>query len=428
MWNFTLYGAYLALGIHNGDSLADEDVGVAYYKERPLKVEYSTNALEFIAEARRSRFLRFLATIGEHLNEKNIAILANKTFPASPEPENSGEVFDATGLVGKMTEAPTEPENIDEESIGAKAAEDGSANDECSQNHGRGSPESEMEVDAFGEHYSTSSNIPSKPRIPSTPEASISSSDGASADSDLSEEVGGMFFSQHSWHCEECCSVLVNGKCPDGHELRRCKNCGWQLDSGPCQRCPGTCDACGGESVDGQCNNCGAGEESEDDDTIAFDEGDKIWRCVSCMWEVEADNESDGNCHCLNDKGETHSIDLSGYHDYEPADSCSSEDDSTDSESNSDDERLIDDTEVSIDGIPADTTTEPVNLAALYPAREIENILKATAKAKGAKNIENKENLGSIASSDDIEIIDAPTANVLPILPDNIIDCESMDI
>ena len=428
MWNSTLYMAYFALGIYNGDSLADEDVGVAYYKERHFQVEHSTNALEFIAEARRSRFLRFLAKIGEHLNEKNVAILAKKTFPASPEPEKSGEVSDATELVGKMAEALTEPENVDGKSIGAKPADDGSASEECSQSRVRESPESEMEMDAFGEHYPTNSSSPSEPSSPSSPEASISSSDGASADSDFSEEVGGMFFNQYSWHCEECYSVLVKGKCPNGHELRRCKDCGWQLDNGPCQRCPGTCDACSGESVDGQCSNCGAGEESEDDETIAFDGRDGIWRCISCLWEVEAENETDGNCHCLNDKGEAHFIDLSGYHDYEPADSCSSEDDSTDSDSNSDDDRFIDDTEVSIDGIPADATIEPVNLAALYPAREIENIMKATAKAKGAKSIENKENIGSTVSSDDIEIIDAPTANVPPILPDNIIDCESMDI
>ena len=428
MWHSTLRTAYFALGIHNGDSLADEDVGVAYYKERPFDVEYSTDALEFIAEARRSRFLRFLATIAEHLNEKNVAILAQKTFPASPEPANSEAVSDAAGLVGKIPEAPTKPENVDEESVGAEPADDGSASGEGPQSPVSESSESEMEVDAFGEPYSTSLSDSSEPRSPSSPEASISSTDGASADSDFSEEVGGIFFDKHSWHCEECYSVLVNGKCPDGHELRRCKTCGWQLDSGPCQRCPGTCDGCNGESVYGQCRNCGVGEESEDDDTIAFDERDGIWRCVSCTWEVEADNETDGNCHCLNDRGEARFIDLSDHHDYEPADSCSSEDDSTDSESNSDDEHFIDDTDISIDGIPADVTIEPVNLAALYPDHDITNILNATAGAKNAKDTKDKEDLESHASSDDIEIIDAPIAKVPPILFNNIIDCESMDI
>lgn len=319
MGNFTLKGAYLALGIYNGDLLADEDVGVVYYKERPHKVEYSTDALQFIAEARRSRFLRFLATIREHLNEKNIAILAKKTFPASPEPENSGEVSDATGLVVKMTEAPIEPEHVDEGSIGAKSADDRSGSEEGSQDRVCESPESEMDVDASGEHYPTSS----------------------------------------------------------------------------------------------------AGEESEDDDTIAFDERDGIWRCVSCFWEVEAENETDGYCRCLTDKGQSYFIDLSGYHDYEPADSCSSEDDSTDSESNSDDERFIDDA--------ADITIEPVNLTALYKAPYISNILKATANAKDAKITKDKENLDSTASSDDIEIIDAPKANAPPVFPNNIIDCESME-
>ena len=428
MWHSTLHMAYFALGIHNGDSLADEDVAVKFYKARPSDVDYTKNALEFIADARKSRFLRFLATIGEHLNEKNIAILAKKTFPASPEPKNSREVSDATGLARQMTEAPTELENVNEESIGAKPADDGSASEEGSQGRVGESFVGDMEVDAFGEPYPFSSSSPSELRSPSSPEASISSNDGASADSDFSEEVGGIFFDQHRWHCEECYSVLVEGKCPDGHELRRCKNCGWQLDSGPCQRCPGTCDVCNGESVYGKCSKCGTGEESEDDDAIAFDEYDGIWKCVSCTWEVEADTETDGNCHCLNDKGEARFIDLSDYYDYEPADSCSSDDDSTDSEMNSDDERFIDDTEFSIDDILADATIEPVNLAALYPARQIPDILKATAKAEGAKITEDKENFGSTTSSDDIEIIDAPTAKNPPILPDNIIDCESMDI
>ena len=283
-------------------------------------------------------------------------------------------------------------------------------------------------MDTFGEPYLTSSSRPSEPRSPSSPEASIPSSDGASADSDFSEEVGGIFVDKYGWHCEECYSVLVNGKCPDGHELRHCKRCGWQLDNGLCQRCPGTCEGCSGESVDGQCSNCGAGEESEDDDTIAFDGRDGIWRCISCTWEVEAENETDGNCHCLNDTGEAHFIDLSDYHDYEPADSCSSEDDSTVSELNSDDERFIDDTEISIHDMPADATIEPVSLAALYPAHLIPDTLKATAKAKGAELTKDDETIAPAASSDDIEFIDAPKANVSPILPNNIIDCESMDI
>lgn len=418
---FTLENAYHDLGIPNGASLVDEDVGVAYYKSRS-DTNNATNALEFIAESRGSRFLRFLASIGEHLNEKNVAVLAKKTF-ASRKPENVPEKLAATELSGKIPAISPEPENTSEESINTDSVGEDPGDGEPSTVLTHTSPESEMEIDAVG--TATSEDSPSELRSPSSPESSNSSSDGTSADSDFSEEVSGIFFDTLTWRCEECFSALVNGTCPNGHELRRCKTCDWQLDTGPCQRCQGMCGACGGESLNCHCK---AGEESKDDDTITFDEGNGIWRCINCSWEVEADNETDGNCRCLNDKGELHFIDLSEYLDYEPADSCSSEDESTDSESNSDDERFIDDSEVSIDGITSYATLETPNLAALYPAHLLPNVMKAAERAKGAKIPKNKENVGPTASSDEIEIIDAPTASIPSNLPNNIIDCESMDM
>lgn len=421
MWS-TLEIAYCDLGIPNGASLIDEDVGVAYYKSRSDtnnagNTNNATNALEIIAESRGSRFLRFLASIGEHLNEKNVAVLAKKTF-ASRKPETVPENFAATELPGKIPAVSPEPENPSEGFVRAESVGEDPVDGESSANLACESPESEMEMDAV--ETATSEDSPST--------ASISSSNGTSADSDFSEEVSGIFFDKFTWRCEECYSVLVNGKCPNGHELRRCKTCDWQLDIGPCQRCLGMCGACGGASLNCDCSSCETGEESRDDDTITFDEGNGIWRCINCSWEVEADNETDGNCRCLNDKGELRFIDLSDYLDYEPADSCSSEDESTDSESNSDDERFIDDSEVSIDGITSYATIEAVNLAALYPARELPSIMKAAEMTKGADIAKDKENVGPTASSDDIEIIDGPTASIHPNLPNNIVDCESMDM
>ena len=96
--------------------------------------------------------------------------------------------------------------------------------------------------------------------------------------------------------------VLVDWRCPNGHELRRCKTCDWQFVDRACQKCLGKCGACGGEELDSQCSKCGADEESQDEDTIAYDVKDGLWRCLECHWEIEANNETDGNCHCLNDK------------------------------------------------------------------------------------------------------------------------------
>ena len=429
MSNLILQSAYHTLGIINGESSIDEDVGVVYYK-RSRCFGYvsicSRDALVVIAEARRSRFLRFLASIGEHLNEKNIAVLADKTFPPSPEPRNVGECLTTTEIPEMKSAASSNPGNVGEESVAAQSVAEEPVGGQSSESLDRESTESEMEVDAFGDPVIREES-PSEPKSPSSPEASISSCNGSSADSDFSEEVSGLFFDRSVWRCEECFSMLVDGKCPDGHELRRCMSCGWQLDNGRCQRCVGMCGACGGASIDNQCDSCGTVEESGDDDTIAFDERDGLWRCIYCSWEVEADNATDGNCHCLNDKNQAHFIDLSDFLDYEPADSCSSEDDSSDSEMNSDDERFIDDAELPINGIASDATIETVNLAALYPAIELPEIMKATEMAKCAKGAEDKENVRRTASSDDIEIIEAPTANVPPNLPSNIIDCESMD-
>lgn len=400
----TLQMAYIALGIDNGASCADGDVGVAFYKNLSETGElstYSLNALEFIAEARRSQFLDFLATIVGHLNEKEITALAKKTFPASPESGNVGE------------------ELVSAESVG-----EGSVDEECSQDPTTESSKSEMEVDAFGKIYATSEDSPPQLRSPSSSEASISSSNGMGTDSDFSEEVSGKVFDGHIWRCEECWTALVDWKCPNGHVSECCKTCGWQLDNGPCKRCLGMCGACGRDRVDGECSNCEAGEESEDEDAIAFDNTDGLWRCTDCHWEVEADNETDGNCHCLNDKREAHFIDLSDCLDYEPADSCSSEDDSTDSEPDSGDEGFIDDSEISEHGIAPDAAIETINLAPLYPAYRASDVAKITKAAEMARD---KENNTPTASSDDIEIIDAPTANGPSSLASNIIECESMD-
>ena len=404
----SLEDAYSALKIDNGASLSDEDVGVAFYRNTVFGSGQA--ALETIAEARRSRFLRFLAAIEVHLNASNIAVLANKTFADLPKPKDvSKQVADAE-LVGE-----------------------GTAGGESSQTLASESSDCGMEMDAYGEYYATGEDSTSELRSPSSSEASgISSSDETtSADSDFSEEVGETVFDLQTctWRCEECFTMLVDGKCPNGHELRRCETCGWQLDNGPCQRCLVPCGSCGKGSADGQCGKCGATDESEDEDFVAFDEYDDVWRCIYCSWEVEADSETDGNCHCLNDKGEAHFIDLSECFDYEPADSYSSEeDDSSDSEPDSDDERFIDDSEFPEEGMAAIEAVNLADLAKLYSGSVFEKFAKNYERFRAENMAEDKENVEPTASSDDIEVIDPQTANVPPVSPSNIIDCETMDL
>lgn len=80
-------------------------------------------------------------------------------------------------------------------------------------------------------------------------------------------------------------------------------------------------------------------------DIIIFDDVDGDWRCSECRWGIEADNETDGNCHCLDEKGGwMRVVDLSQIPEYEPADSAaSSTESSLDQEGDSDDEDFIDD-------------------------------------------------------------------------------------
>ena len=416
MWEKSLGAAYDALHIGAvGASFADEDVAIAFYNANrnmgnfPSEdvVSFFGDALNFIAEARRSRFLRFFATIAERLDEKNVEVLAEKTFATLPEPENGSE-----------------------EGVNAEGAGISSTNEKSAQTPASESTESGMEVETDEECDTTSEDSPSEPRSPSSAEAFITSSDDMSTDSDFSEEVGGMLFDHHVWRCEQCYTMLVDWKCPNGHELRRCETCGWQLDNnGPCQRCLGTrtSGARGRGSLFDEQNydHCGGIEESENEDEIYFDDTEKIWRCTSCHWEIEADNETDGNCHCLNDKQELHFINLTDCLEYSPVDSCSSDDDeSTDSEEpNSDDEEFIDDTEIPLDGIASNAAVDAAHLAMWYSTWRNFRPMVGAADVK-----EDKENVEPSAVSDEVIDVDGQTAKEPSNMPNHIIDRESMDI
>ena len=66
--------------------------------------------------------------------------------------------------------------------------------------------------------------------------------------------------------------VLVDWKCPNGRDLRRCKTYHRRPVDGA-EKCPEKYCLCGGEE---QCSKCGAIEESEDEDATAFDIKDKL--------------------------------------------------------------------------------------------------------------------------------------------------------
>lgn len=127
-------------------------------------------------------------------------------------------------------------------------------------------------------------------------------------------------------------------------------------------------------------------EEEVDEDLVVFDERDKIWRCINCQWEIEADDEANGYCQCRIDEnlsGKSSELlnvsdVLSGSRelrrkplvnvyinsDYGPADSDSSFSDSSESEPDSSDEQFLDDGDIVVsvdsDPPPAPTQSEDV--------------------------------------------------------------------
>lgn len=112
-------------------------------------------------------------------------------------------------------------------------------------------------------------------------------------------------------------------------------------------------------------------EKEVEEDLIVFDKRDKIWRCINCQWEIEADDEANGYCQCRIDKNlsgkssellnvsdvlngsrelrRKHLVDVYINSNYGPADSDSSVSDSSESEPDSSDERVLDDEDIDLE-------------------------------------------------------------------------------
>lgn len=381
--------AYSSLGCD--PSTSDEDVVAACYSRRPSSGlgSYYSNDLEIIAEERKSRFLLFISSIYRHLNDENVAILAKKRFVMFAVAEAEPDTPESSQL---------------EEALLSWTDTEGDGNG--------------VTCETLGETLEAKS---SELKSPSSSEAEIMSSiDDVSMDSEFEEEGGGIYFGNTSWRCEDCSCSIVNGVCPNGHDLRRCIACECPLVDDLCPRCQKICETCGMGTEGGESPCCASdGEE----DLIVSDNTDGVWRCVYCQWEVEADNETDGNCHCLNPMGEARYLDLSECLDYKPADSDSSHDESSsDEEPDSEDEGFIDDETVTIEGV-FDRTTEITNLDQITALIRGTNPIKREAKvAKAMIAAEDKENMEPDPSSD-VEIVDGPDVGT-----SNFVDIESMNM
>ncbi|KAI4254852.1 MAG: hypothetical protein LQ352_002873 [Teloschistes flavicans] len=314
-----------------GQTLDDayRDIGPTHY---PIK--WTVKALEIIARHRQSGFLKFILTVIPALSEDNVYLLAS-TPPLSPE---------AAGLSPSLQLEQSENEivNIGDGNHGTAAQ---NANNEsapyelgetllvfndfnASPIKGSNEGSNEVTISAHDDYMSSSYSYSSP------------SDDVSLQDYDCGEPSGGKYWNGSYWMCEDCDEEfsedeLEEGKHICGNTICFCDTPGFDLETDVC-----TCEPSSDE------------ESIEDEPQIELDHNDGVWRCIDCLWEVEANTEDEGHCHCLAEPDAdgltpARRIELSQYDDFEPADSGSSGPESVDSEPDSEDEAFIDDDEPS---------------------------------------------------------------------------------
>ncbi|KAL8925677.1 MAG: hypothetical protein Q9208_003360 [Pyrenodesmia sp. 3 TL-2023] len=178
-------------------------------------------------------------------------------------------------------------------------------------------------------------------------EESASSADipSSSEDDTLSSDEDLKYYDGEKWCCQDCHEPVADCNCGTLHTYYACEICDSEaLDMEFCTNCS-NCH----QSLEGPCAECWVPELSEEDmedlSELFWDRLEQVWRCGLCFWEVEANDENEGHCHCPSEQSPSllRRIELAEYPDYGPADSDSSGANSTDSEPDSGDEEFVED-------------------------------------------------------------------------------------
>ncbi|KAL9130399.1 MAG: hypothetical protein Q9217_001407 [Psora testacea] len=366
-----LSSAYEALGISD-PSISDERVAIEFYKTPYL---YHVNDIETIAHARNSNWLLFFAAVaqGGKLTDWNVGKLVRNWDGQGGDdeidaggdikkPKDGGNAHQGKGGEGvEIIDLATSPQQNRRSSStlaangGVKRKRDDGNEEESTKEVSSSEDEAMLpSPNAFGEYPdddNPDSSDSKEVESPSSSEAEITSSSSSAVnmmDSCDDDDIGGIYHDENGIpRCEKCCGPLRDGKCPEGDEVEvslTYRDRGFASD-----------DHADGEEEDE--------DEDEDEDYIAYDAKDDIWRCIFCQWEVEGNAHGEGNCHCLNEKGDVRFLDLQDCEGYHPADSDSEndledsleedededdeeEEDDDDDEADSEDERFIDDSEI----------------------------------------------------------------------------------
>ena len=282
----TLAEAYKRINIKH-TSISDGDVVAAFYDVYSNVRSTSTiKALGCISEARQSQLLAFVLTIIPHLTQENVALLT--TRPQLPNHIGSSgkvKVEETNGLSNSSPDNNIESEVQHPDPLVSPTVARSTSQASITS--------SESEIDVYSaESISTISQETTSSGIPMSEEDS--------ADSDFDEPIGGRYWDRQSWRCEECNDELVDGKCPNGDAINPCMVCGRDFAPGACAR---VCDECH-EVLQESCSACAQNDTLNEQGTneeaiLAWDDRDGVWRCTTCQWEVEANNEEEGQCHCL---------------------------------------------------------------------------------------------------------------------------------
>ena len=302
--------AYNKFGIDA--SYEDELVLASFYKnlqKRPFDYVLFKKCLETIADHRNSHLLQFAATLTKHINDENMALTtaaSSLSTLVGSNQEGSGEIH-GNGMADLVNANSDDPHQIPWTETPTEKWE--SEDDKPTQLHTH--PKTDLGESSCGT-------------------STASESEGSLyADSKLTEHLCDEVFDGERW-------VLCKSKDCAGHEPQRCDTCGWELHGGRCLQCQPDSDQF-------------REEETEDESTVTlfFDPQDQIYRCATCQWEIEADDDETGYCYCntngFDETREPYFIKLSDLKEFNPADSDSSVADSEEEQANSEDEGFIDD-------------------------------------------------------------------------------------
>lgn len=295
--------AYKCIGVRD-TSMPDGDVAAAFYtaysSQRDIfngNPTWSIKSLGVIADSRQSQLLAFVREMIPHLTKENVSILATKTPSAQTIKSSTIANFEATSgepgfqILKSSTDAvDASPELIIFGALAiSKPLTQGSATavDTNDSDDGIASDQPD-DASNFSSGY-FSSNAPSSHYNSDT--------------SQISEPAGGKFWNGEALCCKVCNEELNDeGECDDGHTINPCRYCGKEFEPLACSR---FCIECHRE-LSTSCSICNEDEASDKDELteaiqMVWDDKDNVWRCTTCMWEVEANSENEGQCQCTID-------------------------------------------------------------------------------------------------------------------------------